>query len=240
MTPSGIISRAQLISGVLGVGETASAEDTNTAQAFLQDIVNQWQRKRWLIFSLLDLFVLSTGAESYTVGPGGDIDTIRPDRLEAAYLRQNVPSQPSPVDYPLDILQSREDYSRIPLKKLGSFAQRIFYDSAYPLGSIFAWPIPNANIYEVHIIVKNQLDPIASLPQTLQLPPEYEAALVYNLAVRLRVAYQLPVDPGIVGLATDALNLIRNANAQIPRLTLPGRLTRPGGKYNIFGDYSYP
>lgn len=238
-TPSDIISLALRDSGVLGVGQTASAEDTADCFTRLNWMIGQWKRKRWLIYHLIDVSVVTTGAQSYTVGPGGDYDTPRPDKLEFAYLRQIVPSQPSPVDWPLDILASREDYSRIALKNMTSFPQVIFYDSGWPMGRVYPWPIPQANLYEVHLVLKDQLGEFTSLSQDVNLPPEYEAALFYNLAVRLRPAYQLPPDPSLVALATDALNVIRNANAQIPRLTLPRRLVSPGGKYNIYGDYTY-
>jgi hypothetical protein len=238
-TPANIITLALKDSGVLGQGQTASAEDTNDAFTRMNQMIAQWARKRWLIYHLITVSKTSTGAQSYTVGPNGDFNTPRPDKLESAFLRQIVPSQPNLVDYPLMILPSREDYNQIPLKTLGSFPQWIFYDSAYPLGSVYPWPIPQANIYALHLTVKDQIAQFTSLAQTIDLPPEYEAALLYNLAWRLRPAYQLPPDPTLSGLAIDSLNVIRNANAQIPMLTLPRRLVAPGGKYNIFGDYSY-
>lgn len=238
-TPNDIINQALKDAGIVGVGQTAMAEDVNDAFTILNQMLSQWNRKRWLIFHLLDLSVASTGAVSYSVGSGGDIDSARPDRLEAAYYRQIVAqTPPNQVDFPLQILESREDYSRITLKQLVTVPQYVFYDAAFPLGNVYPWPVIPATNYELHIIVKAQLSKFVSLVQDIQLPDEYEAALRYNLGVRLRPSYQLPADPQLSALAQDALNTIRNANAQVPRLRMPVGLIRPA-LYNIFGDNSY-
>ena len=139
------------------------------------------------------------------------------------------------VDYPLTMLFSYEDYARITLKSLVSFSQYIFYDSAWPMGKIYPWPIPQANLYEVHILLKHVLSEFPDLTSTFDFPPEYLAALHYNMVVRLRAAYRMPEDPGYTGLAADALQTIRSANTQIPSLIMPDNLVRPG-VYNIYSD----
>lgn len=234
-TPNDIINQALKTSGVLGIGQTASAEDTNDAFLLLNFMLSQWNRKRYLIWNLIDASIVSTGAISYTVGPGADINIPRPDRLEASFFRQLIPSIPNQIDYPLEILESRETYNRIALKALVSFPNYIFYDSAYPIGTIYPWPVPQANIYSVHITVKNQITAFTSVSQLINLPPEYHAAFLYNLAARLRPAYQLPPDPTIIALAKDSLEVIRGANAQIDRVVMPTEILRPG-IYNIFSD----
>lgn len=238
-----IVRLALKDAGVLGVGQTANAEDTNDVFDTLNSMLAQWSIKRWLVFHLLDLSVVSTGAISYTVGPGGNIDTgsvQRPDRLEdGCFFRQLVSSStPNQIDYPLQILESREDYSRISLKQLSTFPSYIFYDPAMPLGSIYPWPVPNPTYYEIHIAVKDQLQQFANLADTINLPNQYYAALRYNLGATIRPLYQMPPDPTLTALALTSLNIIRNSNAQVPRLRMPTGLTR-GGLYNPFSDRLY-
>jgi len=229
-----IINLAFKDAGVLGVGQTMLADDINDALTRLNMMISQWQVKRWLIWHLVDKSVVSTGAQSYTVGPGGDINvTVRPDRLEKAYFRLLTGSQN--VDYPLALLASMEDYSRIALKSLVSFSQCIFYDSSYPLGRIYPWPVPQASIYEVHVLLKDVLSTFPDLTTSFSFPPEYLGALHYNLVVRTRAAYRMPDDPVLAGLAKDALETLRSANAQIPSLVMPDNLVRPG-VYNIYSD----
>ena len=235
---SDIITLALKDAGIVGVGQTPTNEDSNDALTRCNWMLSQWQRKRWLIWHLVDTAFTSTGAQSYTVGSGGNFNILRPDRLEAAFLRQIVPSQPNLVDYPLGLIEAREEYNRISLKTLGTFPRWAFYDPAYPTGNLFVWPVPSATLYEIHITTKEQLSQFASLAATINLPPEYMAAIHHNLVVRLKAAYQLPKDEVFIGMAKDALNVIKNENAQIPTLQLPAELMRPG-IYNPFSDQIY-
>lgn len=267
-TAADIVRLALKDAGVLGIGQSANAEDTNDVFDTLNIMIAGWNVKRWMIFHLLDLSVVSTGAISYTVGPGGDIDTPRPDRLEdGCFYRQLVPTSagvssystydptnsnpidntgilgsgsqaytgffPNQIDYPLEILESREDYSRIGLKPLSTIPQYIFYDAAYPMGVIYPWPIPSAVKYEIHIAVKAQLTEFANLSDLINLPRQYLGALRYNLGATIRPLYQMPPDPTLTALAMTSLNIIKNSNAQIPRLRIPLQLSR-GLLYNIF------
>ncbi len=235
-TPLDIIKASLKKAGILGVGQTPLAEDTNDAYDDLQDMLGQWQRKRWLIYHLVDYACTGTGDVFYTVGPNQQFDiSPRPDRIESAFFRQTVMSNPSKIDYPLEIIEAREDYNLISLKTLQTFPMYLFYDSGFPVGKAYPWPLIQENLYELHLTVKATLNQFTALNQVIELPLEYFAALKFNLAIRLRQAYQLPPDPILTGLAKDALNVIRNANLQIPRLQMPSDLIR-NGIYNIFSD----
>jgi hypothetical protein len=234
-TAADLIAQALKIAGVIGVGQAAAAEDTNDALLHLNQMISQWNRKRWLVYHLIDAALTSTGAQSYAVGTGGDFNIPRPDRLEAAYFRQLVNDAPNLVDYPLTILASREDYSRIRLKTLSTWPETIFYDAAYPMGLVYPHPVPMAGLFELHLVTKDTLGQFATPATAVSLPPEYLAALLWNLAVRLRSAYQMPPDAVAVAVAKDALAVIRNANTQIPRLRMPSTVVT-GAPYNIFSD----
>lgn len=237
-TVGDIVTLALKKSGALGVGQSALAEDTTDAFNEANYLLAQWNRKRWIVYHLIDTAKTSTGAQSYTVAPGGDFSIVRPDRLEFGYFRLLNSTGQNQVDYSVKILPSREDYSRIALKSLETWPSYVFLDSNYPTGNVYFWPIPPANLYELHIVTKDVLTAFTSLAQTINLPPEYEMALLYNLAVRLRVSYQMPPDPALIALAQDALNVLRGANTQIPKLRLPSSLIR-GGLYNIYSDEVY-
>lgn len=239
-TPLKIINAALKKALVLGVGQTSLAEDVNDAFDDLNDMLAQWQRKRWLVYHLVDYEHVGTGALFYTVGPGQDFDiNPRPDKIESAFFRQLVTSNPYQVDYPLSIIEAREDYNLIALKQLQSFPQYVFYDSGFPVAKVYPWPLIQSDIYSLHITVKATLGQFTDLAQVIELPLEYFAALKFNLAVRLKQAYGLGSDPVLIGLAKDALNVIRNANLQIPRLQVPKELIRPSGIYNCFSDTMY-
>ncbi len=233
MTPNDIILQALKESGVLGVGQVASAEDVNDCFFRLNLMLGQWSKKRWLVYHLVDVAKVGTGAVSYTVGPTGDFNIPRADKVESAFVR--LLNNPNPTDYPLWVTNAREDYNRVCLKSMSSFPDMVFYDADYPMGHLYVWPLPNAS-YEIHITVKETLTQFTALNQVINLPPEYMGAIFYNLAARLRSAWQLPPDPSIVAFAKDALGTLRQANTQVPEMTLPRDLVRHGRAYNIYSD----
>lgn len=331
--------------GRVGIGQTALAEDITDTVARLQWMLQEWERKRWLVYHLVTLGVVSTGAQQYTVGPGGQINTAvvpayslddlqiasggtgyapgdlitfslsatdgqggevavvqvetvggsgeveeisiatvgqypaplpvlfeqstttgvgtgatfnfpvwalaegitrssggaRPGKLEAAFLRQLQLGAPNQVDYPLRILQSMEDYSRIALKSLVSFPGAVFLDSQWPLATLYTYPVPQAGIYSINLVLREQLPSrFSSLDEVLNLPFEYYSAVLYNLALRCRPRYNITTYPGdmLPSLAKNSLNVVRGPNTQIAALTMPPELTRPA-VYNIFSDQDY-
>lgn len=225
--------------GVVGIDE--SIEPAVLTRAFRQAnwLLAQWARKRWMVYRIQDYAVVSTGAQTYSVGAGMNINmNPRPDRLEYAFLRfLNQPAGGNLyVDIPLDIVQSHENYSRIPVKNVGTLAWKIFYDPEWPVGKLYPWPVPQASLYELHVGFKVVLPRFASLAQPVNFPPEYEAALNWCGARRLRASYQMPMDPEINALARDAVNTLRLANAAMPTLRMPRALRNRQRAYDVYGD----
>jgi hypothetical protein len=240
-----IIKLALKNCGATGSGQDPAAEDLTDAFTLLNFMIAGWNRKRWTVYHLLDLSYVSDGRTvPYTIGPQQNFNiSVRPERLEAAFLRQIIQSTPNQVDFPLEILQTREDYSRVALKQLLSFPQFIFYDTDYPNGNLYPYPFPQANIYELHILVKMVLSQFTSLQATILLPNEYFEAIFYNLSVRLGIMYPISKDPVMVeqwndlkGLARASLNTLKTGNAQIARLGMPPGLAARPGNYNIYSD----
>lgn len=234
-TPGDIVLQALKRCNAIGIGQTPAAEDAADAFDTMNGMISQWNRKRWLCWALDDISCASTGAISYTIGPGQSFATSRPDRLEAAYVRLLPVINNQPFDRWLDLIDSHEDYSTLGLKNLQSYPMSIFYDSQFPIGNIYPYPVGPAGQYEYHILVKNQIEPFTSLAEEIRadVPPEYFEALSWNLAARLRPAYGLPPDPSVINLAKISLNVIRQANVQVPTLSMPAGYPRNGG---LVGD----
>jgi len=252
---SQLLTNALVDSGVVGIDEAIEQPVLNRAFTQVNWLLATWARKRWLVYRLQDYSFVSTGAGNYAVGLGQIVNiNPRPDRLEYAFLRflnnTNINGAFNsdfnadfstgfttfPVDIPLEIISSHEDYARIPVKTIGTIAWRIFYDPVWPVGLLFPWPIPQATIYELHVGFKVVIPRFQSLQQKINFPPEYENALNWCLARRLRASYQMPADPTIDSLARDGLNAIRLANTAVPTLRLPAQLNNRRRAYNVYGD----
>lgn len=240
-TVGNLIALAMKLSGAIGDGQTASAEQTQDAFALLNAMLATWNTDRYLVYALQDLAFTSTGAVSYTIGAGQNFNIARPTDIAGAYVRQFAVNGATsyPVDFPCQIIKSYEDYSKITIKNLPSLARCTFYDSAYPVGNVYFWPVPLPIQYECHVLVKTPLVAFTGLTETLSLPPSYTDAVIYNLAVRLGAYFQLPPRDDLVAIAKSSANILRNSNAQVPRLSIDSTLygnNGGNGWYNIFSD----
>jgi hypothetical protein len=225
-------------SGVAAAGQTPSAQMQQDTKTRLVNMLNMWKRRRWLSYHLVDLSVVCDGSLSYSFGSGGDFNYPRTDQIDYAFARQITPSaQPNQPDFPLRIITSREEYSTITLKEMQAGpAAALFYDSGYPMGEVFPWPLMT-NQYELHLGVKSDLDVPTNLTDDIVLPPEYNDAIYYDMLRRTRMAYRLPADSEINKQARASVATIKAANFQIAPLSMPRAIQNYAGpSYNIFSD----
>lgn len=215
VTCGDMITTALRTAGITGTGQTPIAEDFTAGLDLLSTMVAGWQRRRWLVADLVDLAITATGAASYTIGP------TRPDRIESAYARLLNSAAPNRVDVALNIIPARENYNEIALKSLSTIPTAVFYDTAWPVGLLYFWPIPPAGQYELHVTFKAPLPTYAALTDLLAVPPEYLQAMLYGLAVQLAMNYGLEPKASHVAAYRVALATVRMANVQIPTLNLP-------------------
>lgn len=241
-TVGDLVAFAAKLSGKLAMGQSLPADDATDGWAMLQMMLQQWQRKRWHVYRIISLSLPCTGAQYYTIGPGGQFDTgtgtSRPPKIESGFLRQaSVAGEP--VDYPFGILNSRQDYDRIRLKSLSTIASVVWLDPAWPLGLVYPWPIPDSS-YSLSLSVLVSLPQVFStMSEVLSLPPEYFWALVSNLAMLMRSRWGIMTFPGdtLPGQAKSSLEVLRKANVAISRLDMPGDLNfSRSSAYNIFSD----
>lgn len=232
-TPVQLINLALKKIGVLGVGQTASAEDVDDAFVQLNMMIAAWSVKRNVVYQIVDVPCLATGAQTYTVGVGGDFNTPRPSKLFGAYCRQlNNPGLP--IDYPLQLLESITDYARVSTKTMASMASLVWYDPQMPMGVLHVWPVAGAG-YELHILALRPLGKFLSPYDDITLPEVYEEALMYNLAGRLYSDYGLQPNPVVVALAGASLATVRQSNLQVAQLQMPAAVMNRG-TYNVYSD----
>jgi hypothetical protein len=197
--------------GVNGVGQTPRAEDLNDVLDTLNMMLDEWATKRWLVYHLVDVSVPVTGAQFYTVGPGGDIDTTRPDQVQAAFFRSTIST---PNVWP----------------------SWYWYDAAYPLGNFYPWPLPQSGIGELHLTLKQPFAHFPDLTTDIAFPPAYINAMRWNGAVRVRPMYGLGESAAIARLAAASLGAVRGPNIQVPMARMPMGIPTPGRRYNVYSD----
>jgi hypothetical protein len=235
-TAGDLITFALRASGINGVGQTPMAEDSNTGLELLRNLIAQWQKKRWMEYVLQEVSVpSSTGAQFYTIGPGQDFDCARPDYIAAAYIRILGGSPGNLVDIPIQIIHAREDYAGISVKTLQSMPAVVWYESQWPTGRVYWWPVPPGGMYGLYLTVKSPLPTYSTLTDPLNLPPEYNEALIWSLCVRLQMSYGLQARPDQVAAMNQAMQVLRQANLQIAELAIPAPGGRRGSDISLVG-----
>jgi hypothetical protein len=224
-------------SGILGIGQSAMQDDLDTGLDLLRALIAQWQKKRWLIYVEQTVSVpTSTGAVSYSIGPGCDFDVAgRPDHISRAYVRIVPGVPPNLVDIPIEVLDSREDYAMISVKTLETMPATVYYESGYLTGLLYFWPVPPAGQYGLYVIVKVPLPVYGSINDPLNVPDEYIDALLWSMCGRMQMSYGLQARPDHVAQAAMAINTLRQANAQIPQLAVPAGLGRLRNDLSLVG-----
>ena len=150
------------------------------------------------------------------ISPYQMISTYRPVSINEATLTVTSSPSPSPIDYPLQILNDAE-WASISLKNTGTNIPRgIYYDKGYPLGQVYFWPYPNAGTCIVNLYCPTYLGPFG-LNDTVALPPGWSKMLVYNLALDLAPEFGVQVDPLVMAQAVGSKVAVKRSNFR-PRL----------------------
>lgn len=204
-TGRSLVTTALTEAGVLTGGETPTSQEVVDGLATLNRMLSSWSNESLMIYArVLENFPLQGGVREYTIGPAATFNTVRPMHIIDAFVRQDT------IDYPVDIIPD-EAYDNIAFKSNQSIPEVLNYSAGYPTALIRLYPNPIASL-TLYIRSEKQLAEI-TLNDDISLPPGWEDALVYNLAVRLKPSYGLPADPVLIELALNAkVNLETNTS----------------------------
>lgn len=232
-TVSKLIELALKDAGVIGNGQTPSADDTETAFDTFTQMLAMWRTDDLEVYCHQNITVSMTGATTYTIGTGGAVNTERPTSIEQAIFVDT----PNTTSYPLGILTSLEDWQRIAVKSLpGNIPDAVRYEPTFPLGTLYVWPQPASG--QIQLTVKQPFPLYASIGDDLTLPPEYEAPIRFNLSKWLCAAFGTPLRPDLAQLAAGTLRKLKRVNTRVRELQMPERL--PMGNwvdgFNVYTD----
>jgi hypothetical protein len=186
-------------------------------------MIGNWQRERFLAWRLVEEIFPSTGAQFYPLKD-------RPPRLDSAYARLLTGQQiaginnAGPVDFPLYLIDSADEYNEIGVKQLTTFPAAVWLSPDFPTSSAYFWPVPPSGQFDLHVFYRAGLPTYTALTDPLNLPPEYIRAARYELAVMVQLDYGLPANAGHVAAMTGVKATIRAANAHVAQLHVPGAL----------------
>ena len=232
-----IITRSMRLAGVIGKGESLDSDEAQNGLTALNAMLDSWKIERLFVYQIVQgSYTWPSSTTSRTIGSGGNFSATRPDRIQSAFVVDSNSNW-----YPVEVLAMREEYDSIVIKTTPStIPQYLFYDPAYPLGVIYLWCVPSAEL-TLKLNTWQTLQSFAALTTSLSLPPGYERAIVYNLAVEYAPEFGVRVPDDVKALATKATSNIKNLNAPQMISQVDAGVARLGltgfrGRWNIYAD----
>jgi hypothetical protein len=202
-----IVTTAMRKINALAVGETPTAAELQDGIQALNDVLETWNIENLSIYgSLPTTYTTIAGKNTYTMGPGGDWDGIRPVAIQAAYCSVNG------VDFPVSEWTLQEWMGQ-PIKATQQqITERFVFVNDAPLARVILWPTP---LYATTFTANynQKLGAVSSGSDVMTLAPGYVRALQYSVAVELQAEYGGP-DVSAYAKATKAV--IKRANRSLP------------------------
>ena len=210
MTVQDFLSSVLRLIQVLDAGESPSTTESNHALEVLNQMLSSWSAAGLPVYQLSTESIPVTGAASYTLA-------TRPAQIKAVQsVNAGVTQDVQPM--------TAEQWAGLRDSTLtGKFATAYLYDAGYPSATIKLWPIP-ATGGSLQLFTLQPLATFAGLGATISLPPGYEQALRFNLALALAPEYGSVVTPELAGQAQSSLSAIASLNAAVlgpPRNAAP-------------------
>ena len=239
-TTNDMITRAMKALKALGGNEVPSAAEYTDGLNAFNMMLESMSLERLATYRIQEQsFTLTIGTASYTIGPGGAINTTRPLDITQAYIQDTNSN-----NYLLTIVP-RDKWNQIGNRGSTITSQipdTLFYDPQYPLGVINIFPTPLLGYTCFYDSALQQVTSVSG-STTISMPPGYERMYVFNLAVEMANMFGFeipPVGPGqknVVELAAEAkANVKRNNLPEIIANYDGAIVSRSYASYNIFRD----
>ena len=233
-TASGMILRSLRLRGEKTIDGTLSTAEQTAYLADLNTMLESWALERLMVPNLFqESFPLTSSTGSYTIGPGGDFNTARPNKIVApCFIRDS-----DNADLPVEIINAQA-YGSIAEKTIdGSYPRYLFcdYASVSGLATIYLYPEPSSGL-TLYINSWKQLQNFPLISTVVSLPPGYQRAIEFNLAIETAGGY-MSVMPEVAKIAKESKAALKSLNQpdtimQLDAGALLGRGHVPGA--NIF------
>lgn len=178
-TAARLIKYAMRDAGLLAKGQDPSSLDFAENLNRLNDLVNMWQIGGLKLFLLDDISVTPVvGTQTYTFGPGGEVDMTKPLRIIDAYYQNS-----SGVLRPLTPVAYR-DWNRLGSRTTVGATTFYFVDKQSTFLDVSVWPSPDTSTATgtFHFICQIQATNFVSITDTSAFPMEWAMALRWGLA----------------------------------------------------------
>jgi hypothetical protein len=183
-TPERLITTALRDCGKLADDTEADSAQLLDGMQRLADLLYFHQTQGLKLWLLEDVEIPIVASQAmYTLGPGGNVDMLKPFRVEFGYRTEGTDENRSPLT-PL----SYEDYTRLSNTTQTGQVSQYFVDKRLSFLNIWLWLVPDANEVangSVHLVVRTKATHLVDFTAAMTFPPEWYLALRWALADEL-------------------------------------------------------
>lgn len=227
-TTKRLIESAMRSIGVLAAGEQAQPSEMQDALETAKQMLESWSNETLLVQAYTHESFELESKRSYTIGDGGDFDTVRPQHLVNVRIKDAAGTE-RPVT-----IASLEQWARVPIKDAERIAPvYLYYAPEYPLGRIelSALPEPGDTLM---LVSAKPIEALPSLTEDVEYPPGYDRAIRLGLALELAPEYGKQLDQVLAAQLNNAMTVLKrtNSRARVPSLEVDAGLVRKRG-YDI-------
>lgn len=185
----------------IAAGETLETVELNDALVSLNQMISSWNVEgASLPGRQRSTTALVAGTNQYAL-------TTRPVKIESASAAI------SGIDCPLELVDSTGWESITEKAATAVILRKLYCDYRFPNSTVYIWPTPRMT-GSLELWTYDPLPLFVALGDTVTLPPGYEAAIRFNLAVLLEPEYpRSQIDPLVTSQAQNYKTSIVQVNA---------------------------
>jgi hypothetical protein len=256
-TVGDIIADAFIEIGAWSPGEVVNSnpDEAQWGLRKLNYLVDAWQALgRYVWGYAFNLYTLTAQLSPHLIGPDPSASNTfftpgvpRPVKLESGAQLLNAGVAGGPVDQIIDVSRDRAWWARQQTKNIQTnVVTDCFYDPTFPNGSLYFWPVPNAQVqvrlqfWQTVSQFPQITDPIGGPGGPGTLPQAYRAALMLTLAEQLLPGAKREAHGELTRAALMARTAIFGNNAKSPRMaTQDSGMPKAGRKSGTRGDFNW-
>lgn len=211
---------------VLASGEVPEATEAQDALEELNFLLGSWSvQGLQLDYTTMESFPVTPSARDYTIGTGGDFNTVRPSDIDYMFFTEND------QEYVVQDL-TLQRYTGFTNKEILTRPEGAYFSREFPLSIVKFSSIPDKN-YTFNIYSRKPLESFTDLDDALDVQQGIVDALRFNLAVRLAPEYGKKVSAELKKDA-EGLELRFLALTAEPAEAVSTLSNRNTGNYDIY------
>lgn len=177
-----IVEEARSLLGIHADEEPLQAHELENGLRALNMMLKEWQAEGISVSAYAEgALALAQGVPDYLFGPAGAFTTVPFEITDMRITRGGT-------DLPMTEM-SRQEYYALPNKATQGYPTQWFYDRQRATGTLYVWPAPDATAGTVKFTYRRVVMDMDTSGDSLDLPQEWQQAVVYNLAKKLMPRY---------------------------------------------------